>query len=257
MKLPKKTSMVDFCVILYNTTLMKNTTLQFSVTVDGKQIPLTGPLVDFIKTRAESYVAPTRKGTPRGEQIGMKTKKYFATLLELTSYRVKDQAKLLKVPEKLLGKWRTERGFRWQVAIHHAEYDQLFCDRVDTWCEKELERFAAAVENASVAEFAEFKFETIPPELVSDRALYGKYLMRCIGDSIETKPGEEVRWLFAHRVIEDFKRDSRRPPNIAKERAKDEAYRPKAIAAIKGILLKDEITEQDRKRGIAILKWLE
>jgi hypothetical protein len=92
----------------------------------GREFDSLSPLIAaFISYKLGRYNRPRRAGTPKGQTIGMKSKKYLATLIALTSYRVKDQAKLLKIPEKLLGKWRTEKGFKDLIAIHRLELASL------------------------------------------------------------------------------------------------------------------------------------
>ena len=241
---------------------MKNTTLRFSVTQDGKQFPLEGLLVDFIKTHAESYVEPSRKGAARGEQIGMKTKKYLATLLALTSYRIKDQANLLKIPEKLLGKWRTERPFQEQVIGHMYEFDEkIFCPHVKRHWEKEFERLTEA-RDLPIAEYAEFvsNYTPEPYEHFGDRSLYGENLISTLGEFVGDVIDEKKQVdLFLHTrvAIWRMKRSFRGlPPDRAKEKARQEKNQPEIIDAIKSILVKDDITDDDRKRAIVLLEWL-
>ena len=57
----------------------------FTIEENGKQVPVKGLLVDFITSKVEGYLEPSRKGTPKGDPIGFSSMKFLATLLALTS----------------------------------------------------------------------------------------------------------------------------------------------------------------------------
>jgi hypothetical protein len=244
-----------------NTTNVKPI-ITFTVPVDGKKVQLSGLLVDFINNKAASFVEPSRKGTARGEPIGMKQKKYLATLFALTSLRVKDQATELKIPEKLLGKWRTEKPFESRVIDHIREFDLIFCNHVKQHEEKDLKMLEASWD-LPITEYAKFhsKFRKAEPDKqFDDRTIYGKFLINCLGDSvgevIEMKKQPEL-FLLTLRAIDFLRRDFRGlPPDTARDEVRRQKYQPQIIDTIKSILVKDEITERDRKRGIYLLELL-
>lgn len=229
---------------------------------EGKKVPLEGLLVDFINDKAASYVKPTRKGTARGDPIGMKDKKYVATLLALTNIRVKDQATQLKIPEKLLGKWRSERPFQEMVIKHIDEFDKkIFSPYIVEYVSKEFDRLTEA-RRLPVAEYAEFDSNNrpAPHDGFGDRTIYDDvfidFLGDYIGDLIDEKAQKDL-YLAARIETWRMRQDFRGLPRVTeKDKARHQKLRPEIIDAIKAIFVKDEITDDDRKRAIDLLEWL-
>jgi hypothetical protein len=226
---------------------------------------VTGLLVNFINSKAASYVQPSRKGTARGDPVGMKEKKYLATLLALTTLRVKDQARELKIPEKLLSKWRTEKPFDNQFIDHVVEFDRIFCNHVrDHWI-KEFERITKA-RNLPVAEYAKFlsEYKPEPYDGFGDRMLYGKDLIRLLGNAIDTNRTDLQ--LATMRAVDRLLKDFGKEPRVKKSdgaqqiidaiKTRSKNNQTKIIDAIRSILVKDEATEDDRKRAIGLLEFL-
>ena len=97
-----------------------------------------GLLLRFIKEKRESYVEPSRKGTPRGEIIGLSLEKYMASLFMLTSMNLKRISERSKVSYGLIRKWRTETPFKGQIEKHIMEYAPLFIGyQFKRWAEKD------------------------------------------------------------------------------------------------------------------------
>lgn len=102
------------------------------------RVDYKGLLLRFIKEKRESYVEPSRKGTPRGEMIGLSLEKYMASLFMLTSMNLKRISERLKVSYGLLRKWRTENLFKGQIEKHIMEYVPLFIGyQFKRWVEKD------------------------------------------------------------------------------------------------------------------------
>lgn len=97
-----------------------------------------GLLLRFIKEKRESYVEPSRKGTPRGEIIGLSLEKYMASLFMLTSMNLKRISERSKVSYGLIRKWRTETPFKGQIEKHIMEFAPLFIGyQFKRWAEKD------------------------------------------------------------------------------------------------------------------------
>ena len=77
------------------------------------------------------YVAPIRKGTPRGEPVGFSQKKYRATLLALKGDKeLKWNAKMLEVSYGLLRKWRSEAEFKSLVNQHVMQFSSFMREHI-------------------------------------------------------------------------------------------------------------------------------
>jgi hypothetical protein len=97
-----------------------------------------GLLLRFIKEKRESYVEPSRKGTPRGEIIGLSLEKYMASLFMLTSMNLKRINERSKVSYGLIRKWRTETPFKDQIEKHIMEFAPLFIGyQFKRWADKD------------------------------------------------------------------------------------------------------------------------
>src|SRR5262249_38977877 len=78
---------------------------------------------DFIKQKVENYQEPQRRGTPRGEAVGLSRIKYHASLwTALTSLSEKQISQRLRISYGLLLKWRTEPQFQYHLPRHVSEY---------------------------------------------------------------------------------------------------------------------------------------
>ena len=88
-----------------------------------------GLLWRFIMEKLNRYIAPGRKGTPRGEQVGYPRDKYFAALLIAlmgVSMREMAEHKDLRVSYDLLRKWATESEFKQLALKFREEFTERF-----------------------------------------------------------------------------------------------------------------------------------
>ena len=79
-------------------------------------------LLDFLNGKINKYREPQRRGTRKGEVIGLSLVKYIAALRSLYKVKIKDVAEQLGVSYGLLRKWRTEEVFKKQVASFEKEF---------------------------------------------------------------------------------------------------------------------------------------
>jgi hypothetical protein len=92
-------------------------------------------LPNFIHSKLQHYLEPTKKGTPKGEAVGFSLTKYQATLFALRdnvldAEDLKAQAEELGISYGVLRKWRSEQKFKDQVAKHEEEFVALLLDNV-------------------------------------------------------------------------------------------------------------------------------
>lgn len=90
---------------------------------------------EFCRQKYESYVEPSRAGTPRGEPVGLSRQKYEACIYMLTSAKLSDIAEWAHVSYALLRKWRTEEIFK-RTLDHLAEE---FADTAITFVKDSLQ----------------------------------------------------------------------------------------------------------------------
>ena len=84
-------------------------------------------LLDFLNGKINKYREPQRRGTRKGEVIGLSLVKYIAALRSLYKVKIKDVAEQLGVSYGLLRKWRTEKVFKKQVASFEKEFAKVWC----------------------------------------------------------------------------------------------------------------------------------
>ena len=84
-------------------------------------------LKDFIDQQMASYFEPQRKGTPKGEQIGLSDKKYCAVLNLLYNHKLKDIASWSNISYGVLRKWKTEAQFLSELHLLETKYALFFC----------------------------------------------------------------------------------------------------------------------------------
>lgn len=76
----------------------------------------------FIDERVRDYLEPQRRGTPKGEQIGLSREKFIASLYFLYNLKQKDIAKKVNISYGLLRKWRTEENFNGAIESHVSDF---------------------------------------------------------------------------------------------------------------------------------------
>jgi len=97
-------------------------------------------LKNFINDKILKYVEPQRRGTPKGNPIGLSKVKYnAAALCSLTKTSVKEIANQLDVSYGLLRKWRTEDKFYEVVDELEREFCQLLVEHLKKRGEKQLQ----------------------------------------------------------------------------------------------------------------------
>ncbi len=79
----------------------------------------------FIKEKYLSYIEPQRKGTPKGDPIGLSKQKYHAALLMMTRKKSKDTARIVGVSYQMLRKWKTEKIFKENATKLCKEFARL------------------------------------------------------------------------------------------------------------------------------------
>ena len=103
----------------------------FIVLEGGKRVKNPrGWLLKFIEEKANGYIAPVRKGTPKGDPIGFPITKYKASILSLAALSFKDIANASDVSYALLLKWRGEDAFKKQVQANIDEFSEWFIEKM-------------------------------------------------------------------------------------------------------------------------------
>ena len=133
----------------------------FKSTITNEQ---TGELIQvdtifdkFLRQQLRSYIEPVRKGTPKGQLIGLSIQKYVTSLLMLTNLSVKKIAAGLKLKYGVVLVWRTEDAFKKQVLQHCNDFaDFLVKELIE---EKKIHELGYWEARAVLEELeAEFKF---------------------------------------------------------------------------------------------------
>ncbi|MFI5305098.1 MAG: hypothetical protein ACHQYP_09935 [Nitrospiria bacterium] len=83
-------------------------------------------LSEFIKKKERQYIPPERKGTPKGEPIGLSEKKYKVSLRFLYQNKLKDLATEFNVSYGVLRRWAIEESFTHTVQEIKEEYSEYF-----------------------------------------------------------------------------------------------------------------------------------
>ena len=158
---------------------------------------IKGLLLRFIKEKRESYVEPSRKGTPRGEIIGLSSEKYMASLFMLTSMDLKRISERSKVSYGLIRKWRTETFFKGQIEKHIMEFVPLFIGyQIKRWVEKD-EFFGEYYEATDFP--PEYDLKDYEPNLFMDDEIkyYGSSLKKVLSEKLLIL-GEEISILLVY-----------------------------------------------------------
>lgn len=148
-------------------------------------------LENFIDKRIRSYVEPEREGTPRGESIGLSSKKYLATLLMLRDLKLKDIAAQVGVSYGLLRKWTTEKQFKGAVSDHMvALLDDVWWFIVDQQrLSTDEDRCREIITTKNTKGVVEFVSSLAASPALADAAKYSRatlsYFERLIFDKIQ------------------------------------------------------------------------
>jgi hypothetical protein len=114
----------------------------------------------FIVEKADNYIEPLRKGTPKGEPIGLSGQKYLATLICLKKFPLKEIAQTVRVSHGLLRKWRTEDTFIGLFLGHCVEFADVVVQRL-----KERAKIQLKLDQEYMAKSLDEVFQTPPPLL--------------------------------------------------------------------------------------------
>jgi hypothetical protein len=130
--------------------------------VKHRTITLKGPpdtlLLLFMDKKAAEYDAPERKGTPKGETIGLSPFKYGAVLWFLQGAKVKEVAENIGVSYGVLRKWRTEELFKKQLDTFEKEFVKIWCKHIQTkWRSADLGKTGRPVSVWAAKEITEIR----------------------------------------------------------------------------------------------------
>jgi hypothetical protein len=157
----------------------------------GYRKPDVGGLLSrFLREKEKNYDEPTRRGTPRGEAIGLSLKKYRATLSCLTSNDLIAISKELGVSYGLLRKWRTELGFKKQIEELIQEFAPLFIGcLLKKWAVRD-EGFAKYIKAGDISEriIESYGLRHLAPKLHSRRQ------MQITNDGADVLAEDEVKF---------------------------------------------------------------
>lgn len=140
-------------------------------------------MTEFIYDKLDSYIEPERKGTPKGDTIGLSRKKYEASIYNITNLKQKSLARLLDIPYGVLRKWRTEDIYKKEFRKHCVEFARRFCNRIELLTQEEL-RFREIGSHDDEAHEAYVEKST---QWASDGDVYGSQLCEIIRDLLEAK----------------------------------------------------------------------
>ncbi len=140
-------------------------------------------MTEFIFEKLDSYIEPERKGTPKGDAIGLSRKKYEASIYNITSLKQKSLARLLDIPYGVLRKWRTEDIYRKELRKNCAEFARRFCNRIELLAQEEFRLLEAGGHDDGAYETHAEK----SAQWASDGDVYGSQLCEIIRDLLEEK----------------------------------------------------------------------
>lgn len=227
-------------------------------------------LHDFIDSKVNEYVEPSRQGTPKGDPIGFSRKKYIATLGMLTNQKLKDLAKSIGVSYGLLRKWTTEQDFKDMVARHYGEFAGwiliFYMNRINASQKHfELLEKKPISELADIQIFGSWKFDfdnDIALEKLADVKNYNprllNFLLEFLEDYIDnelSKIDADTAYLFKLSFINllDIIKGSE-TKEITEALVK--MCRKDLYNAIAKHLSKPKISEKDRKVSLLMIKAL-
>jgi hypothetical protein len=191
-------------------------------------------LMRFLEERIRRYRPPTRRGTPKGDPIGLSKKKYVATtlaLLALSDTDVRQQARMLRVSYGVVRKWRSEDLF-WQTVEGHAH--AFMHDALLPYLRERCPLFKKQFDSGGNPHL---------PEL-NDVPRWGEPIQEAIGEALLTGLKEPVCTAMQMML---FLATTRRPQTEAKVL---HAVISKAI----GVLIDAKATMTDRQRVARMLK---
>jgi hypothetical protein len=219
-------------------------------------------LQNFLIEKISKYQEPERKGTPKGDPIGLSVLKYQATLFLLYDLTLKEIADELKMSYGLLRKWRTESSFNELVRKHMDEFSELFLDRLSIVIDEDEKFHDQYIKRTSIDKLERGTRITFPA-LYHDMNHYSLGLRTFIANKILSSHLHNVPVTLWLLKIIDFwidqpaKGQKRGKPN--KELARTVAEEKQALKKrllksmlddVIMVLAKENITEEERKQAI-------
>lgn len=220
-------------------------------------------LGSFVHERTRRYLEPSREGTPRGKTIGFSGVKYGATLYGLTNIKQKEIAEHLEVSHGLLRKWNTEEPFKAMVDKHCREFAEVFIrnmrDRI-----KQRETQNDVYLGKSLQEIASQDIPSLNYEEISDARSYSNKVYsyitlaliavvdKSISENDVTLSLEIYCMIDALKFFREGKKSERSENDIKISNRLSKSLEKEGIE----ILLKPDLSEEDRKSLLSIIKVL-
>lgn len=228
--------------------------------ISDKDKRAEGLLSRFMDDRLKNYVAPSRKGVPRGEPIGFSEAKHKGVLLSLTSIDLDKQAEMLGVSYGLLRKWRSENRFFGEVERYATEFAGIFYQRFVKAVEKDGSLMVQLMQGHYEYEDLLQKIFASPSDwetnLFDDLEFWGfitrDYVVKRVLEGARKNPGKLL--YPAVRCIGVIRKDPR-----FRRRLERLCISYLILDSI-SILLRPEISEEDQRNELimlgAIERWL-
>lgn len=233
-------------------------------------------LRSYMKEKVDHYAEPARKGTPKGEPIGLSRAKYEASLLCLYDLKarhdegLKAVAKTLKISYGLLRKWRTEEAFKKAIEEHIEEFSSLFLDFMNQK-HQELKSRWDRLERQSLRKLVKEPLPSIADEVrepLSDAQFYSPALVIAISlkvfsaiEALEKQPFADrgLRFLVYDFILSYLRdRPAQKRSPLTEEEVRVGAQLKQALFEnLKQIILKPKLSEEDRKEAMVAIKGLE
>jgi len=215
-------------------------------------------LADFIKSKVDNYVEPTRKGTYRGDPIGFPTSKYSATLYALYDVTPREIAKILKISYGLLRKWKTEPEFKTLVFQHMEEFSQMFLHHLKKLVSEDVLIYQKFIDSAPIEKLKKGKIKL--PVIENDLNLYSQNLRVYLAVKLleaskkEGLPFQSWAVNLIHSWVEQPAKGYKKikpNPQLEEERQKLLKTLQKSILDhVADLLGKETITETERRESI-------
>jgi len=233
----------------------------------------------FLTEKLQTYIEPTRKGTPKGDPVGFSATKYTATLACMKKMPLKKIAAQLNVSYGLLRKWRTEDKFNELIIQHCTEFAKKVKNHLVRRTKKQDELWTEYIKlpldeiaktpppSLSQNEFMDIRSYSNLLILEMHKTILGYWEKIAQGDELLTmKAGEviplvhnlhkQIVYLYDILVIPvSNKKEHER--QISKLKRYENGDKEKWLEAIRNILLTKEPDENDRKVAMALTYYIQ
>jgi hypothetical protein len=220
-------------------------------------------LEKFINKKLKGYVEPERKGTTKGDPIGLSKVKHEAGLLMLTRMAYKEIAEQLNISHGIVLKWRTEALFMSTLEKHANEFAELFGNRVM--------QVASTIKNIENQErynndLSEFNGEGYSPDLFNLSVAVLELFRNTLIDESKFNDLPVVLDVFATLAYTHYLarlRDQNKADTAMRERYKlfqamtVSLMNERIAKEVKRILIKEPFLEEDRQCALQYLNILE